>query len=182
MYVQHQTSRDSGLVIWLTGIPGSGKTTTARGLYEQLCKKGLRVEILDGDEVRENLSPELGFSRQDRDLNAKRVTYITRLLSRNGITTIVALVSPFRSTREYARLAIGSKFVEVWVKCSVETCSKRDVKGLYKKAFEGEITNLTGVQDSYEPPVNSDVVINTEFQNPEECVQQIVTALAKHDV
>jgi adenylylsulfate kinase len=175
-------SRDVGLVIWLTGIPGSGKTTTARGLHKQLRDKGLRVEILDGDGIRENLSPELGFSRQDRELNAKRVAYISHLLSRNGITTIVALVSPFRSSREYARLTIGPNFIEVWVKCSVETCSKRDVKGLYKKAFAGEITNLTGVQDSYEPPLNSDVIVDTEFQSPNECVHQIMTALAKYQV
>jgi adenylylsulfate kinase len=177
-----ELSRAEGLVIWLTGIPGSGKTTTARGLQDQLCKKGLRVEVLDGDEVRQNLSPELGFSRQDRELNAKRITYISHLLSRNGITTIVALVSPFRSSREYARLTIGSNFIEVWVKCSVEACGKRDVKGLYKKAFEGEITNLSGVQDSYEPPVNSDVVIDTEFQSPKECVRRIMTALAKRGI
>ena len=138
--------------------------------------------MLDGDEIRDNLSPELGFSKEDRELNAKRVTYISHLLSRNGITTIVALVSPLRSIREYARRFIGTHFVEVWVKCSVETCSKRDIKGLYKKAYEGTITNLTGVQDIYEIPINSEVVIDTEFQNPKACVQQIMTYLAKFGV
>lgn len=173
---------DDGLVIWITGIPASGKTTTARVLHDQLRKRGLRVEILDGDEIRENLSPELGYSRKDRELNAKRVTYISHLLSRNGITTIVALVSPFRSTREYARRAIGARFIEVWAKCSVETCSKRDVKGLYKKAFDGSLTNLTGVQDGYEAPINSEVVVDTEFQSPRKCVQQIMAALVKYGV
>jgi adenylylsulfate kinase len=177
-----KSSPDVGLVIWLTGIPASGKTTTARVLHDRSRKRGLRVEILDGDEIRENLSPELGFSSKDRELNAKRVTYISQLLSRNGITTIVALVSPFRSIRDYARRIIGNHFVEVWVKCSVEACSKRDEKGMYKKAFEGSLTNLTGVQDSYEAPVNSEVVIDTEFRSPEECVQQIMNALAKYGV
>jgi adenylylsulfate kinase len=171
-----------GLVIWITGIPASGKTTTARVLQDQLRKRGFRVEILDGDEIRENLSPELGFSRKDRELNAKRVTYISLLLSRNGIITIVALISPFRATREYARRTIGSHFIEVWAKCSVEACSRRDVKGIYKRAFEGSLTNLTGVQDSYEAPVSSEVVIDTEFQSPEECVQQIMAALIKYGI
>ena len=169
----------TGLVIWLTGIPASGKTTTARVLQDHLRKRGYRVEILDGDEIREYLSPELGFSKKDRELNAQRATYISHLLSRNGITTIVALVSPFRSIREYARRFFGTHFVEVWVKCSVETCSKRDIKGIYKKAYEGAITNLTGVQDGYETPLNSEVVIDTESQSPEVCVKQIMTYLAK---
>jgi adenylylsulfate kinase len=173
---------DDGLVIWITGIPASGKTTTARVLRDQLRRRGLKVEILDGDEIRENMSPELGFSKEDRELNAKRVTYISRLLSRNGITTIVALVSPFKSTRENARRVIGNHFVEVWARCSVEACSKRDVKGIYKRAFEGSLTNLTGVQESYEAPESSEVVIDTEFQSPEECVQKIMVSLVKYGV
>jgi adenylylsulfate kinase len=171
--------RDIGLVIWLTGIPASGKTTTARILLDQLHAMGIKVELLDGDDIRQNLSPELGFSKEDRELNARRVTYISRLLSRNGITTIVALVSPFRSIRQHARSIIGKHFIEVWVKCSIEACSKRDVKGLYRKAYERTVTNLTGVQDSYEPPLNSEVVIDTEFHDPNECVQQIIAFLAK---
>ena len=173
------SSPNAGLVIWLTGIPASGKSTTANVLQQQLRKKGFRVEVLDGDEIRENLSPDLGFSKKDRELNAKRVTYISHLLSRNGVITIVALVSPFRSFREYARKFIGTPFVEVWVKCSVEICSKRDVKGIYKKAYRGIITNLTGVQDSYEPPLSSEVVVDTELQTPEECARQLMTYLAR---
>lgn len=172
-----------GLVIWLTGIPSSGKTTTARALREQLENMGFKVEILDGDEIRENLSPELGFSKKDRELNVKRVTYVSHLLSRNGIMVVVALISPFRSFREYARSVIGgSNFVEVWVKCSVESCIKRDSKGLYKKAHKGAITNLTGVQDSYEVPLNPEVVIDTEQQSPQFCVNRILNYLEKFGV
>src|SRR6266542_4008541 len=159
-------SADSGLVIWLTGLPGSGKTTTARFLEKELRFRGLRVETLDGDEVRRNLSPDLGFSRLDREVHAKRVSYVSLLLSRNGIVTIVALISPFQSIRDSARGLIG-RFVEVWVKCSVETCSKRDPKGLYKQAQEGKVSSFTGIQDPYEPPVNPEIIIDTEHEDPD---------------
>lgn len=160
-----KSSESLGFVIWLTGLPGSGKTTLAKSLENDLCLRGLKVEVLDGDEVRKNLSPELGFSRVDRELHAKRVAYLSHLLSRNGIITIVALVSPYTSSREYARKMIG-RFVEVWVNCSVDVCYKRDPKGLYKKAMEGMIINLTGVQDPYEPPTNPELIVNTEYETP----------------
>jgi adenylylsulfate kinase len=169
-------SEDSAFVIWLSGLPGSGKTTTAKFLEHQLRRRGLRVETLDGDEVRRGLSPDLGFSKLDRELHAKRVSYLSLLLSRNGVITIVALISPFQSSRDYARNLIG-RFVEVWVKCSVETCRKRDPKGLYKQAQEGSISNLTGMQDPYEPPINPEVIIDTEHENPDVCGRKIITAL-----
>ncbi len=169
-------SADSGLVIWLTGLPGSGKTTTARFLEKELRFRGLRVETLDGDEVRRNLSPDLGFSRLDREVHAKRVSYVSLLLSRNGIVTIVALISPFQSIRDSARSLIG-RFVEVWVKCSVETCSKRDPKGLYKQAQEGKVSSFTGIQDPYEPPVNPEIIIDTEHEDPDLCGRKIIAAL-----
>jgi adenylylsulfate kinase len=121
----------------------------------------LKAEVLDGDELRRAISSELGFSKQDRETHARRVTYISQLLCRNGIITIVALISPFRSFREYARNLIGENFVEVWVNCPLETCLRRDPNGLYKKAQEGKILNLTGIQDPYEPPINPEVVLNT---------------------
>jgi len=166
----------SGCVIWLTGLPGSGKTTTARNLENELLSKGLRVQVLDGDEIRKRVSPELGFSRLHREMHAKRVSYIGHLLSRNGIITIVALISPFRSIRESARDLIDD-FVEVWVKCSVEICRKREPKGLYKKADEGQLLNLTGIQDPYEPPTEPEVIIDTEKESERECVEKIMKCL-----
>lgn len=169
-------SGDSGFVIWLTGLPGSGKTTTAKFLEYELQSRGLRVETLDGDEVRRLLSPDLGFSRLDREVHAKRVAYVSLLLSRNGVISIVALISPFRSSRDYARNLIGS-FVEVWVSCSVEICRKRDPKGLYKQAQDGKVSNFTGIQDPYEPPINPEVIIDTEHENPNVCGRKIIAAL-----
>jgi len=171
------TSTNSpGFVIWLTGLPGSGKTTTARLLESELRARGYRVETLDGDEVRKSLSPDLGFSRADREMHAKRVAYVSHLLARNGIVTIVALISPFHSVRAYARKLIGN-FVEVWVKCSVDTCKIRDPKGLYKDAVAGKVSNLTGVQDPYEPPSNPEVIIDTEHETPDFCRRKILTSL-----
>jgi adenylylsulfate kinase len=167
---------NSGFVIWLSGLPGSGKTTMAKFLENEFRSLGLRVETLDGDEVRRNLSPDLGFSRFDREVHARRVSYVSLLLSRNGVITIVALISPFRSIRESARSVIG-RFVEVWVKCSVETCSKRDPKGLYKQAQEGKIPNLTGIQDPYEPPVDPELIIDTEHESPDVCGRKIIAVL-----
>jgi len=170
------SSNSSGFVIWLTGLPGSGKTTTAKQLESELRSRGCRVETLDGDEVRKSLSPDLGFSRADRETHGRRVAYVSHLLSRNGIITIVALISPFRSVRDYARKLIG-RFVEVWVKCPVETCRIRDPKGLYKDAAAGNISNLTGVQDPYEPPTNPEIVIDTEHETPDVCRNKILISL-----
>lgn len=166
----------SGFVIWLTGLPGSGKTTMARLLEHEFLGRGFRVETLDGDEVRKKLSPDLGFSRSDREMHAKRVAYIGHLLSRNGVITIVALISPFQYIRDYARKLIG-RFVEVWVKCSVETCRMRDPKGLYKGATQGKVSNLTGIQDPYEPPLNPEVIIDTEHESPDACRNKIMMRL-----
>lgn len=168
-----------GCVIWLTGLPGSGKTTTAKILEADLLMRGFKVEVLDGDELRRTVSSELGFSKQDREIHARRVAYISHLLYRNGIIVIVALISPFRSFREYARNLIGPDFVEVWVNCSVETCLQRDPKGLYKKAQEGKIGNLTGFQDPYEPPISAEVVLNTENESPKECAEKVAKFLMK---
>lgn len=166
-------NQNRGCVIWLTGLPGSGKTTLTRILETKLKALELNVEVLDGDEVRKNLSPELGFSKTDREIHAKRVVYISKLLARNGVITLVALISPYRAFRDSARETIGEKFVEVWVKASSETCRKRDPKGLYKKAAEGKVAALTGLHDPYEPPLEPELVIETEQENEEESAARI---------
>jgi adenylylsulfate kinase len=166
-------SKIEGLVIWLTGLSGSGKTTTGRVLQKHFREIGSKVEFLDGDELRRTISSELGFSKEDRETHARRVAYLSQLLSRNGVITIVALISPYRAFREYARNLTGN-FVEVWVQCSLETCIKRDPKGLYKNAAQGSITNMTGMQAPYEPPVSPEVTINTEKETPQECAERII--------
>lgn len=170
---------EKGCVVWLTGLPGSGKTTIARIVEKTLRDHGVYTEVLDGDEVRKNLSPELGFTKQDRETHARRVVYISKLLSRNGVITLVALISPYREFRQYARDTIGQSFIEVWVKASAETCRERDPKGLYKKAQEGKITNLTGPQDPYEPPLNPEMIIDTETESPQQSAERVLQRLTE---
>jgi adenylylsulfate kinase len=168
-------------VIWLTGLPGSGKTTIAKALYPRLKELGFKVELLDGDIVRKELSPELGFTKQDREIHARRVVYLSKILSRNGIIGIVSLISPYRDFRRYARTEtnMNNNFYEVYVKCSLETCIARDPKGLYKKALSGEIKDLTGLQDPYEEPDNPEIIVDTEKQTLEECVNKIIYKVLK---
>ena len=163
-------------VIWLTGLPGSGKTTIAKALYPRLKESGFKAEFLDGDVVRKELSPELGFTKQDREVHARRVVYLSKILSRNGIISIVSLISPYREFRRFARREtnMNNNFYEVYVKCSLETCITRDPKGLYKKALSGEIKDLTGLQDPYEEPEDPEIVVDTERQTVEECVNVIL--------
>jgi adenylylsulfate kinase len=170
-------------VIWLTGLPGSGKTTIAKALHPKLKELGFKVELLDGDIVRKELSPELGFTKQDREMHARRVVYLSKLLSRNGIISVVCLISPYREFRRYARSEtnINDNFYEVYVKCSLETCIRRDPKGLYKKALSGEINDLTGLQDPYEEPENPEIIANTERQTLEECVNVILDRVLQHN-
>jgi len=147
---------ERGFTVWFTGLSCSGKTTVSRGVAKDLMKRGLKVEVLDGDVVRTNLSKGLGFSKEDRDTNIKRIGFVCKLLSRNGVVAIAAAISPYRVIRDYNRQEIGD-FIEVYCKCPLELCIERDVKGLYKKALAGEITNYTGVSDPYEEPLNPEV-------------------------
>ncbi len=167
-----------GFTVWLTGLSGSGKTTIAKELQKKLLMLGYKAELLDGDEVRRNLSPDLGFSKEDREMHARRVVYISKLLTRNGIISIVSLISPYRAFRAYAREEL-KEFVEVYVRCSIDTCIKRDPKGLYRKALNGEIQDMTGIQDPYEEPLSPEVVVDTDRQSVEECVDMILTKLNK---
>src|SRR5688572_3326971 len=168
-----------GFCIWFTGLSGAGKSTLSRALSEVLRSKGRNVEILDGDEVRENLSKGLGFSREDRDTNIRRIGYVCHLLSRNGVISISAAISPYRSVRDENRKRIGS-FIEVFVKCPLDVLIERDVKGLYKKALAGEIKNFTGVSDPYEDPLHPEIVVETDKESIEESVQKIIGYLQAH--
>jgi adenylyl-sulfate kinase len=165
-----------GCVLWLTGLPSAGKSTISQVIYNKLKAKGIKVELLDGDEVRKNLSPDLGFTKADRETHAKRVTYVSKLLARNGVIAIVALISPYRSFREAARQSIGD-FVEIFVNAPIDECIKRDVKGLYKKALAGEIKDMTGVQDTYEEPTNPEITIHSDKVTPEEAADSIISKL-----
>jgi adenylyl-sulfate kinase len=165
-----------GFVVWFTGLPSAGKSTLARLLEQELRCQGLRVEVLDGDEVRQRLTRGLGFSKEDRDENIRRITYVARLLARNGAIAITAAISPYRAVRDEARQEIG-QFVEVYVKCPVEVCIRRDVKGLYRRAMAGEIPNLTGISDPYEEPLNPELVVETDREDPEVSLRRILARL-----
>ena len=165
--------KEKGMVFWFTGRPGSGKTTLVNAV-EDMLKRKTNVEVLDGDELRQWLSPEAGFSKEGRERHITRVIRISELLSRNGIVVLVSLVSPYRKIREEARNFIGSSFREIYVKCSVETCMKRDPKGHYSMALKGEIKDMTGVQDSYEEPLNAELVVDTEKESVEQSIQTVI--------
>jgi adenylylsulfate kinase len=168
---------DKGFTLWFTGLSGAGKTTISHLVETELRERGSRVEVLDGDVVRENLSKGLGFSKEDRDTNIRRIAFVADLLSRNGVPVITAAISPYREIRAEARELMGERFIEVFVKASVEVCAERDVKGLYEKAFKGEIKEFTGVSDPYEPPLNSEITLDTEHQTPEESAAEILALL-----
>jgi adenylyl-sulfate kinase len=167
----------SGFTLWLTGLSGAGKSTLAGALARRLRAEGVGVEVLDGDEVREHLSRGLSFSREDRDTNVRRIAYVAKLLTRNGVGVITAAISPYRATREEARRQIGEGFIEVYVNASLDTCIRRDVKGLYGKALAGEIASFTGVSDPYEAPTAPDVEVNTEREALDESVEHVLDAL-----
>jgi adenylylsulfate kinase len=166
-----------GFTVWFTGLSGSGKSTIAEMLYHEFQAREMKTEILDGDEVRKNLSKGLGFSKEDRDTNILRIGFVANLLTRNGVATICCPISPYKETRDACRELIG-EFVEVYVHATVdEIASNRDPKGLYKKALAGEITGFTGVDDPYEVPENPELVVDTESQTPEESLQAVLTRL-----
>jgi adenylyl-sulfate kinase len=169
---------DKGVTIWFTGLSGSGKSTLSEALTRHFLAQGRNVEVLDGDEVRTHLSKGLGFSREDRDTNIKRIAYVCKLLTRNGVLCISAAIAPYREARDWAREQIGN-FVEVYVKCPLEVCRERDVKGLYKLVDEGKIQHFTGVDDPYEAPEHPDLVVETNKQTVEESVASILAKLVE---
>jgi adenylylsulfate kinase len=173
---------DKGFTLWFTGLSGAGKTTISHIVETELRDRGSRVEVLDGDVVRENLSKGLGFSKEDRDTNIRRIAFVADLLSRNGVPVITAAISPYRELRDEARETMGDRFIEVFVKASVEACAERDVKGLYEKAFKGEIKEFTGVSDPYEAPLNSELTLDTEQETAEESAAKILSLLEERQL
>ncbi|MCZ2077812.1 MAG: adenylyl-sulfate kinase [Bryobacteraceae bacterium] len=167
-----------GFTLWFTGLSGAGKSTISHAIYTRLKELGARVELLDGDVVRTNLSQGLGFSKEDRDTNIRRIGFVCELLSRNGVIALVAAISPYRAVREELKTRIAN-FLEVYVDCPVEVLAERDVKGLYKKALAGEIPNFTGISDPYEPPLQPDIVVDTSQESLEESVAKVWTKLEK---
>ena len=167
-----------GRVVWLTGLPSAGKSTIARALADRLVEAGGPVEILDGDVVRDELGA-LGFSREHRAEQVRRIAFVADLLTRNGVDVVCAVISPYRDARDAVRDRLGDRFVEVWVATPVEVCAERDVKGLYAKQRRGEITNLTGVDDPYEAPLAPEVVLPTHEQSVDQSVEAVWAALAR---
>jgi adenylylsulfate kinase len=165
-----------GFTVWFTGLSGAGKSTLAEMLLHELSRRDMKVELLDGDVVRTNLSKGLGFSKEDRDTNILRIGFVANLLSRNGVAVITSAISPYREARNQARAQIRD-FVEVYVYATLEECAKRDVKGLYERAMRGEIKGFTGVDDPYEPPQSPEIYLDTMVQSPVESLQQILDRL-----
>lgn len=167
-----------GFTIWFTGLSGAGKSTLAEAIEQRLYVRGRNVEILDGDIVRTHLSKGLGFSREDRDTNIKRIAFVCKLLTRNGVICISAAIAPYREARLWARKEIGN-FVEIYVKCPIEICRQRDVKGLYKLVDEGKIQNFTGINDPYEEPEHPELIVETGKESIEESVDRIFARLTE---
>jgi adenylyl-sulfate kinase len=165
-----------GFVLWFTGLSGAGKTTLALALEADLRQRGVRLERLDGDTVRESLTKDLGFSKEDRDKNIERVTFVAKLLSRNNVVVLASFISPYRETRAYIRRET-TNYIEVFVDAPLEVCIERDVKGMYKKAIAGQIPNFTGVSDPYESPENPDIHIHTDKESVSDSVAKIIAWL-----
>ncbi|MFI5041507.1 MAG: adenylyl-sulfate kinase [Acidimicrobiales bacterium] len=171
---------DDGLTVWFTGLPSAGKTTLAHALAKRLAEEGYdRVEVLDGDVAREHLTKGLGFSREDRAENVRRIGWVASLLARNGVIVLASVISPYRAVRDELRELHAGRFVEVWVSTPVEVCAERDVKGLYAQQQEGTISGLTGLDDPYEVPLGAEVVVPTHSQTVEESVEQLWRALVE---
>ena len=168
----------SGFTLWFTGLSGAGKSTLAAAVSRELGRHGIAVEVLDGDEVRQNLSQGLGFSREDRDTNIRRIGYVARLLTRNGVAVITAAISPYRAVRDEVRREVGA-FVEVHVKASLDECIRRDAKGLYRRALAGEIPHFTGVSDPYEEPLRPELVVDTEREDVGDSATRVIERLVE---
>lgn len=165
-----------GVTLWFTGLSGAGKTTISAVIAQKLRDAGCKLEVLDGDIVRTNLTKGLGFSKEDRDTNVRRIGFVSNLLTRNGVIVIVSAISPYRAVRDELKEQIGS-FVEIFVNAPVEECARRDVKGLYKKAIAGEIKQFTGISDPYEPPLSPEIECRTDLEELDESVEKVMSYL-----
>ena len=168
--------KQQGVAVWFTGFSGAGKSTIADALTKKLKSAGYQLEVLDGDEIRENLTKDLGFSKEDRDTNIRRIGFVAKLLARNGVIVLVPVISPYRAIREEMRANIDN-FVEVFVNAPISVCEARDVKGLYKKVRAGQIKQFTGIDDPYEPPLNPEVECRTDLEELSESVDKIFNTL-----
>ena len=166
-----------GFTLWFTGLSGAGKTTISEIVERELRERHGNIEVLDGDIVRTNLSKGLGFSREDRDTNILRIGFVANLLTRNGVGVIVSAISPYKEARDQVRREIGEGFLEVFIDCPVEVCAERDVKGLYAKAYAGEIKEFTGVSDPYEPPAAPELTVKTNEEDPSESARKVIGKL-----
>jgi adenylylsulfate kinase len=171
------TPEREGFVVWMEGLSGAGKTTLSREVATRLRSKGWKAEVLDGDEVRRMFSPELGFSRSDREFHARRVSYVARMLARNGVAVLVAMITPYETSRQAARSEVGTRFTEVWLKCPLEICRQRDPKGIYRRTEEGGVKKMTGVDDPFEEPLNPDLVVDTSTDPVSASADRIVEHL-----
>lgn len=173
--------RQGGCTLWFTGLPCSGKTTVAKLVQEELARRGIAVELLDGDEIRKHFSAGVGFTKEDRSLHLQRVSFLCHLLAKYGVVVLASFVSPYREHREYARQLVGSeRFVEIYANAPVEVCIQRDVKGMYKKALAGELRQFTGVSDPYEEPLAPELVIHTAQETPQDSAAKILAYLTTH--
>lgn len=170
------SGNQKGVTLWFTGLPCSGKSAVADRVAEILRERGLRIERLDGDIFRKSLTRDLGFSKKDRNENIHRVTFVAKLLTRNGVIVLTSFISPYREVRAYACEEIGS-FIEVYVKCSLDVCIKRDVKGMYEKAIKGEVKEFTGISDPYEEPLDPDILLETDKEELEESAAKVIEKL-----
>ena len=174
-------NESEGLIIWFTGLSGSGKTTLAKILEERIRSIGRKVELLDGDVVRTNLSKGLGFSKEDRDTNVRRIGFVAHLLQRNGVITICSAISPYRSGRAEVRQMVGKNFIEIFADCPIDVCATREGKvEMYAKARSGELPQFTGVSDPYEPPLEPEIALRTSASSAESCAQRVLEYLVEH--